>query len=169
MDYKIIDNFLSKEHLNKIQNLIVWNSFFDWYLCNEIEEIGIKSEGFYATHTFYNAGSPPSLSGVSVSNHCSVLQPIVDLLKPSILVRIKGNFFPRTSTIVEHRAHCDYDFPHKGGLFSLNTCDGFTRLHDGTKIDSVENRMLLLDTEKLHNSTTCTDRAGRFNINFNYL
>ena len=42
------------------------------------------------------------------------------------------------------------------------------RLDGGQKIRSVANRMLFFDATKLHNSTTCTDEKGRFNINFNY-
>ena len=51
----------------------------------------------------------------------------------------------------------------------MNTCNGFTILDDGTKIDSIENRALLFDPSKLHHSTTCTDEKVRINIILNYL
>jgi hypothetical protein len=50
----------------------------------------------------------------------------------------------------------------------LNTCDGFTSLDDGTKIESIENRLLLFDSNKPHASSTCTNAKARFNMNFNY-
>ncbi len=69
----------------------------------------------------------------------------------------------------EHGRHVDYEFENKAALLSLNTCDGFTRLEDGTKVESVENRMLFFDPGQKHNSSTTTNERGRFNINFNYL
>ena len=71
--------------------------------------------------------------------------------------------------IGEHPQHIDYGFQHTAAVFSLNTCDGFTRLADGTKIDSVANRIVFFDGSSQHNSTTCTNQKGRFNINFNFL
>ena len=54
-------------------------------------------------------------------------------------------------------------------LLSLNTCDGYTKLKDGTKIDSVANRVLLFDPCEEHCSTTTTNVKARFNINVNYI
>ena len=69
---------------------------------------------------------------------------------------------------MEHGQHRDYPIPHKGAIIYLNTCDGFTRLEDGTKVESVQNRILLFDASTLHNSTNTTNAKGRFNININY-
>jgi hypothetical protein len=84
------------------------------------------------------------------------------------LIRVKGNLYPSTSKLVEHDFHIDFPFKHKGALFSVNTCDGYTKLDDGTKIESIENRLLLFDASKNHASTTCTNTHVRVNINFNY-
>ena len=168
MKYEIIDNAIPNRDFLNIQNLTVWNSAFPWYLCKEITVGETKSAGFYSTHMFYNIREGQLLDP-SISNYCEALQPIIEILEPKAIIRIKGNFYPQTTTLIEHEPHVDLDFLHKGAIFSLNSCDGFTRLDDGTKIDSVENRLLLLDPTKLHNSTTCTTQLGRFNINFNYL
>ena len=85
------------------------------------------------------------------------------------LLRIKGNFYPHTETLKEHAGHRDYLYSNTGALYSLNTCDGYTKLCDGTKIPSVANRILIFDSSIIHNSTTTTNAAGRFNINFNFL
>lgn len=53
-------------------------------------------------------------------------------------------------------------------IFYLNTNDGFTILNGETKINSVENRILLFDPSELHSSTTCTNDKCRVNVNFNY-
>lgn len=83
-------------------------------------------------------------------------------------MRIKINMYPNTEILKEHGMHSDYTFPHKTGLFSINTCDGYTKLEDGTKIDSVANRMLLFDGSNPHSSSTTTDQPVRVNININY-
>ena len=95
---------------------------------------------------------------------------IVELLPElKALIRIKVNFYPMTPTLIEHAVHTDSEFTQKGAVLSLTTCDGFTRLEDGTKVDSVENRLVIFDAGKPHNSTSTTTPIGRYNINFNYL
>ena len=68
-----------------------------------------------------------------------------------------------------HPMHSDYKFTHSGAILSLNTCDGYTKLKDGTKIDSVANRILFFDAGEKHCSTTTTNTFARFNININYI
>ena len=85
------------------------------------------------------------------------------------LIRIKVNFYPHSKELIEHAPHTDDTFSHMGAVFSLNTCDGFTRLSDGSIIDSVENRIVFFDASTSHNSTTTTTDIGRYNINFNFI
>ena len=42
-------------------------------------------------------------------------------------------------------------------------------LEDGTKVDSVANRLLLFNSSLNHNSSTTTNAKGRYNININYI
>ena len=104
-----------------------------------------------------------STSGIGVDTRCVQMNIFHSLL------RIKGNFYPHTETLREHTGHQDYLFSHTGALYSLNTCNGFTKLYDGTEIPSVANRILIFDSSTIHNSSTTTNAAGRFNINFNFL
>ena len=64
--------------------------------------------------------------------------------------------------------HNDMSYSQFGCILSLNTCDGYTKLKDGTKIDSVANRVLLFDPSEEHCSTTTTNVSARININLNY-
>ena len=57
--------------------------------------------------------------------------------------------------------HVDMNYSHSGAILSLNTCDGYTKLKDGTKIDSVANRILLFDASEEHCSTTTTNVPAR--------
>ena len=112
---------------------------------------------------------------VYVQNMGGVLSPLYDKIMPfkkpfniKALIRIKINMYLNSETLKEHGMHSDYDYSHTGAILSINTCDGYTKLEDGTKIDSVANRMLLFDASKPHSSTTTTNQTVRVNINFNY-
>ena len=85
------------------------------------------------------------------------------------LIKIRVNYFPNTNTLHEYIPHTDCPFSHTAALLSLNTCDGYTKLVDGTKIDSVANRVLFLDAGEEHNGTTTTNANARFNLVVNYL
>ena len=85
------------------------------------------------------------------------------------MLRIKANLYPNTEILHEHPMHTDYEFCHSGAILSLNTCDGYTKLKDGTKIDSVANRVLLHDPSIEHCGTSTTNVSARININVNYI
>ena len=123
---------------------------------------------FYLTHMVYI-----QTQGILSPLYKKILPPFYENKTTEIyikaLIRIKINMNPNHPIIKEHGMHTDFDFSHKGAIFSINTCDGYTKLEDGTKIDSVANRMLFFDASRPHTSSTCTDQAVRMNINFNYL
>jgi len=160
--YKVIDNFLTEEKFLKVKNSIL-NSEFSWnltpWVSNLQENLKITSS-YYFTHLFY--------SGLYVDQNCHIFIDILNQLEVKSLIRIKANLYPSTDNIEYQSEHIDYDYPHKGAIFYLNTNDGFTTLEDGTKVESIQNRLLLFDPSKPHNSTTCTNDKCRVNVNFNY-
>ena len=89
-------------------------------------------------------------------------------MKIKSLIRVKANLYPNQSIKEINEMHVDYDYKHKGAIFSVNTNNGGTLLKDGTKIDSLENRMLFFDASEEHDSVNCTDEKVRVNINLNY-
>jgi hypothetical protein len=158
IDYKIIDNFLPKQEFEKIKEVIMSNTF-PWFYNKEVSYVG-ASDGFYFLHNFFESAN--------VSMYFNILTPILNKLDIKAIIKIKGNLYPKTSIIEEHKKHVDCCFSHKGFLFYINNNNGFTRLDDGTKIESVENRGLFFDGGIQHNSSTCTNERVRVNINFNY-
>ena len=158
MNYKIVDNFLQKNDFDTIKNYIMGNNF-PWYYIDEVSKKDVK-DGFYFSHTFFKK--------VSYSEESKILFPILNILNPKSIIKIKANMYLKTSKIHEHGKHKDCEFNHNGFLFYLNTNDGFTRLKNGIKINSIENRGLYFDAGEEHNSSTCTNMDRRLNINFNY-
>ena len=74
----------------------------------------------------------------------------------------------REKTVREHASHIDYDASHLGAIYSINTCNGYTRIGD-TKVESVANRIVFFDPSQRHASTGCTDQRRRLNINLNLI
>ena len=104
-----------------------------------------------------------------LSDYSVLLTPLIKKIPydPNKLKRIKANLYPQSQRRIYHGWHTDYDPPHQGCIFYLNTNNGYT-IFKNKKVKSVENRLLLFDPSILHRSTTCTDAPSRININFNY-
>ena len=160
--HKIIDNALSQEEFNNIKNFML-NSEFPWNLTpvvtNQKENLPVTAS-YYFTHEFW--------CGFHTEPQTQVFAPILNLLECRAMIRIKGNLYPSTETIVHHDNHTDYDFSHKGAIFYLNTNNGLTVLEDKIEVKSIENRLLTFDASVPHHSTTCSDDKCRVNVNFNF-
>jgi len=163
MDIKYIvkDNFLNQADYEKIRNTMLGNDF-SWYLQQGVIYSTKDKSQFFWSHAFFKKNE-----GIT-SSFYKILDPLLKKLKFKALIRVKANLYSRQDKIIEHGNHSDFPFSHKGALFSLNTCNGFTALKDGTKIQSVGNRVLLFDPSQPHRSSTCTDAKVRCNININY-
>ena len=167
IDYQVIDNFLPKDLFTQIKENVVDNEGFPWYHTRYISTANTPSN---TEHSYF-------CHGVFKDNkvHSELFQILELVLHRlpnfNVLQRIKINFYIPCPIVEDHEKHRDLKIPHQSAILSLNTCNGYTRLHDGTKVDSVANRLLLFDGSKLHNSTSTSDYGlpkGRFNINFNY-
>ena len=176
--YQIYNDWLSEDDFNNLRGSIIFNSKMPLYL---VEDVAYAQD-----HPDYRAETTGGLDcwyGVNTvythyEAHSNAWPQLRDMFLPAfenlenqlrVLMRIKVNFYPRTEKIFEHPKHKDYPFPCPGAVLSLNTCDGFTRLADGTVLDSIANRLVVFNSGEEHNSSTTTNAKGRFNINFNWL
>ena len=180
MKYEVIDNFLDKEYFDNLVTRFTdkektGNIVMPWYFASNIAyDKVVEDKIFFFCHMFYSNNVPQS----PLYNE---LLPLLDKLEMKCLIRIKGNLYPNTHKLHEHPMHVDFpmympkieygvtDASHSAAILSLNTCDGYTKLKDGTKIDSVANRLLLFDSSEEHCSTTTTNVPARINININYI
>ena len=158
---RIKNNFLPSKSFNRIKEVVI-NKHFPWFFKHELNENQKKEDlNSYFTHTFY-------LDNNINSREFEILDSFLKAIEAKALIRVVANFYFKTDKIVQHAKHVDYEFPHKGALLSLNTCDGGTILEDGTKVNSVENTVLFFDPSKPHASTSTTNAKGRINIQVNY-
>tara|TARA_Y100001968_G_scaffold324135_1_gene362901 strand:+ start:319 stop:849 length:531 start_codon:yes stop_codon:yes gene_type:complete len=125
-------------------------------------------KNFQFTHSFYQYN-------LQTSNLFGHIVPICNLLKVKSLIRIKANLNPSTEKQSLHHFHYDInpmiDVKKDNffvSIFYINTNNGYTQLEDGTKIESVANRVVTFPGSVKHSGVTCTDQKVRILINFNY-
>ena len=166
--FQVHDDWLPIDEFNELSDFILgWN--FPWFHQRNValpdtneEDVTYNS---YFTHNLILTDQDEDMVSYL---HEPIWKYFQERFPDIYIIRMKVNCFPATSQVHEHLTHTDYDYPHKGALLCLNTCNGYTKMEDGTKIESVANRMIFFDTSKPHNSTTCSDQPKRCNIVINY-
>jgi hypothetical protein len=156
----VIDNFLEEDDFLKIKNVILSDNF-SWYYSKykvEIPQSNIKNYQF--VHMFYYEHQ-------ARSEYFDILQPILKKLKIKALVKIKANLTTHSNDIYDFNYHVDNDMNCKTAIFYINSNNGYT-LIGGEKIKSVENRMVIFDSEIPHAGSTCSDQSVRAILNINY-
>ena len=157
-EYEVIDNFLDKEYFKELKK-IVMDVDMPWF--RSLTALPAPAQCYFQHTLFYQ-------THVNSQYYDKFGDVFWSKLKMKALVRMKLNLYLKTNTIEVHNRHRDYAYDHKGCLFSFNTCDGFTTLEDGTKIESVENRALLFNPRTYHSSSSTTNDDTRLNLNINY-
>ena len=157
MNYELIDNFLEPKYLKKIQDLflgrkIAWN-------CSD--GIVLPGDGaFQFIHVLYSNYAP-------ASPFFNELAPIWQKIDPCSIVRSKANLTMKTVEHDKSAYHSDVDNCITA-IYYVNTNNGYTEFQNGMKVDSIENRIVIFDSNEKHRAVTTTDTARRVVINFNY-
>ena len=159
-DYTITENFLDDEAFKFIEQQLMGTQF-PWFFQPGVVEENDDGLWTYLAHQFFAENRPQS-------NYMQLLQPLLDSITPKAIIRAKANCYQRSEKIHQHNFHIDGDYDHNLSILSINTCDGFTVLEDGTKIESKRYRLLTINGSKKHASTTCTNTQNRINIGVNY-
>jgi hypothetical protein len=162
----IKDDFLTDIDLLNLEKTLLGNDFpwyfFPYKVGKSYENYSGNEYDFQFQHIFYNNYS-------AQSRYIDTLQPIINLLNPSALVRIKANLTTRTDSIIKFPMHQDFEnFDGETAIFYLNTNNGFTEFESGERVQSVKNRIVIFPSNELHTGTTCTDQKIRCVLNFNY-
>ena len=164
----IVDNYLPEKQFFELFNHMKDFSF-DWHLSGivntEIPSDPIRNWQF--CHLFYRMHQHNSRT-------FSMMLPILEKINPVGLIRIKANLSLATTEIEEGGMHIDLideDTPDcvRTSILYMNTNDGYTLFEDGTKVESVMNRLVTFPHTMKHAGTTCTDVPFRMVINFNYI
>mgnify|MGYP003142312648 CR=1 FL=1 len=162
---RIYDDFLDKRDFEIVRGCLLHQQF-PWYYNPTVT--GTESEYdlglFQFVHPFYmGIGNPAE------SKHVNFIAPLLQKLSPKTIVRIKANLRTHTPEILTSHFHIDTDITCKTAIFYINSNNGYTEFMEGTKVNSVANRLVLFDSHMMHLGTTCTDQKIRVVLNINYL
>jgi len=156
---KIIDNFLDEGDHIILKDILMSNTF-PWFF-NHSKIKGSKDLfDFQFTHIFY-------ADNQINSNYFNCVESLLNKINPHALVRIKANLNVMSHKQVIYKKHKDQEFKCKAAIYYVNTNDGYT-LFKNKKINSVENRIVLFNSDEMHSSTNTTNSKSRIVINFNY-
>ena len=96
-----------------------------------------------------------------------ICEDLIKHISPLDIIRIKANLRPGTTFPSGGGFHTDY-VNMTTAIFYINTNNGGTKFKNGRKVKSVANRMLIFDSNLMHQSVSCTDKKRRIVINFNF-
>ena len=174
---KLIDNFLEEKEFNHLRDSMICKDYpfglqpspLPWFYNDIIDNPEEERSKFQFTHTFFDDKQPRS----------GAFQEFAPIFKNIVggcqLIRVKANLLTRTPTIVQNTFHTDFGVVNKEkgnvftSLFYINDNNGHTLFEDGTKVESVANRLITFPTDVSHTGTSCTDEKIRVVINFNYM
>ena len=163
-DIKVFDNFLEYGLFKKIYEKIINSQWSysdlivssDKRICDELDN-----------HQMYNM----IYSDDKPMNNLFELMKVIMMSEKfncKSIIKIKANLSFRTTKKIIHGYHVDLPYECKTAIFYLNTNDGSTMFKDGREIGSIENRLVIFNSQLEHTGTTCTNEKTRVLINFNY-
>lgn len=174
LDIRVKDNFLNDRDFTLLKEIFfhtntTWKP--NWTIADELEiSKEENNDDWFLGHMIYVDYKIESSAFNDIKE--KLVEPIAQLEgnRFNQITRIKANFYPHTDVVKEHIPHVDNTgFRCRGALFCLNTCDGYTGFADGTKVESVENRLILFDSLEEHFSTSTSNAQARLNVNINYV
>ena len=155
---EVIDNFLPRYEFDKLQSFLLGENF-PWFY-NDYRLTGDSKSGYQFIHLFFKDGV--------ASHYYPMMNFCISKLGVKNLFRIKSNLNAKTFFHRNHGYHLDPYRKGKIAVYYINTNNGWTQFKNGTKVKSVENRIVIFDCNLEHTGVTCTDQKRRVLINFNY-
>jgi len=176
MTYKIYDNFLDKQDFLNLKNTMLSNSF-PWHYNEKSIKSHTKNSAFYKDDKSFAKGSDYQFVHVFYSDYqifstfFELVIPLIKKINPKAIVRIKANLTNKTDRPMVYGFHVDQENapPNlKTAVYYVNTTNGPTLFEGGKEIESLENRLVVFDTNLVHSAVSQTDESARIVINFNF-
>ena len=188
---EIIDDFLSVKEHHYLHGVMLESGFshhgpdrgLQWmYFPNSVKPEDGSDTGMYDYGLFYNFYKCPmlQLAGKNQSDRFDLIRPIVNKFPLVGISRIKANLEIYTGDKpFKGEFHHDMGYFDKDNnplilndlqtaIYYVNTCNGYTEFEDGTKVESVANRLALFSGKLSHRGVRQTDTKSRCVINFNW-
>jgi len=158
----IIENALDAKTFVQVQKHML--SFqYPWNFVEGVSHTNSRGD-FQFVHTIHEGPY------VDIPNDYQLVYPLMEVLQPQSIVRIKANLLTQTPEHIVHGMHNDVFMPFAlTAIYYINTNNGYTIFEDGDKVESVANRMVIFPANIKHSGATCTDKVRRVVINLNYI
>tara|TARA_Y100000356_G_C11157652_1_gene234161 strand:- start:142 stop:687 length:546 start_codon:yes stop_codon:yes gene_type:complete len=177
MDVK--KNYLPLEKFEFLKNSLR-NHWFPWGFVpfQVLRENSPKTAEEHQKNEFYS--SPDindwhlthlAFDGVQESEHRPIFDDLVYSLTPKNIYRVKANLLLPNGEHTKSSFHTDIEgqesIPDTANvsIYYLNTCNGYTELEDGTKINCEENKLITIGANIKHSAVRQTDTKTRYVIN----
>lgn len=152
---KIIKNFLDKKNFVDLKTYFL--SDCNWFYK---QHMTYNDQPFF-NHCFYNLHTIQS-------NRFDLVEPLIKKLNMKAIMQIRANLVLAKEISYKSDLHIDVDnLNSTTAIYYLTTCNGYT-LIDGKKIKSVENQIVIFDSNIKHQMVSQTDTPERIVINLNY-
>ena len=169
-EYRVKDNFLPEEEFIALRDYIDAGDFA-WFFSPTIISTDIESTPGQFVHTVYTTNVPNS------SIYDFLIPILNDRFYISVLLRIKFNlqlrlpepFYSGFHTDTGEDLEEDVAFKWTTSILHINTNNGYTEFEDGTKVESVKNRLVSFPSTTRHRGVSQTDEQTRIVMNLNYL
>jgi hypothetical protein len=167
LKYRIIDNFLDTVSFKNLKDTVLKYDF-PWFFSksqtHSISETNNEIDSFYFAHLVYQDNK------VHSAVYENFILEMLSRLGCNAVSNIRINLLTVKEKQILSGWHIDRPYECNTGIFYLNTCNGYTLLDEKEKIkiESVENRMLIFNSQIKHCAVNQTDVARRVVINFNY-
>ena len=166
----VIDNYLEDSVFSSLQEKVLSQNMC-WHFVPFTDGSNKNNDQFYFGHNIYTNHS-------WVSSLSSDLSPLIAKINPMAIHMVRANLMTKSEGHIESKLHSDLDENSPTtdridqwttAIFYINDCNGYTKLEDGTIIESKANRLLAFSSDIKHLGATCTDEKRRVLINLNYI
>ena len=167
---KGIDNFLEDSVFSSLQDKFLSPNVC-WHFVPFTDGDNKNNDQFFFGHNLY-------INHSWVSSLSKDLSPLIAKTNPMAVHMIRANLMTRSERHIESEFHSDLDENSPTtdktnlwttAIFYINDSNGYTKLEDGTIIESKANRLLTFSSDIKHLGATCTDEKRRVLINLNYI
>ena len=165
---EIIDNFLPDNEFANLRDTLT-DSRFMWGMGEAVKPETSNVPHIYNWQMYHMFYYTPSVINFETM---PVIDPILSKLNIGVLIKAKANVNFVTDKLIEHGMHVDVKELANictTAVYYVNTNNGYSIFEDGTKVESVANRLVRFPANMMHTGTSCTDSPNRIVINFNYI
>ena len=161
INYKVIENALPESLFRELKEIIEHKDF-PWYYAPYVSNDEDNGYFYFVHWIFY--GEP-----LNIEQHNTILAPVLSALKITTPLKAKLNLFTKVPSALVHGEHTDYTDKtnYRTAILYIDTNNGGTKIGH-TIIESMENRLLIMESDCKHASVSQTISKRRILYNINY-